>query len=78
MYATGKLWGNSLALRIPSSIVKALKIREGSVVEVTAQAGKMMVKPAKRLTLSQLLQGVTRENRHSEKDWGIPVGREFK
>lgn len=78
MNETIKLWGSSLALRIPNSIAKSLKLREGSMVDVTVQAGQMIVKPAKGLTLSKLLRGITRENRHSEKDWGIPVGREIR
>lgn len=78
MNATVQKWGNSLALRIPSAVAKDLQVRQGSAVEVAVEDGKMIVKPAKKrkTSLAQLLQGVTKDNRHSEQDWGAPVGRE--
>jgi len=78
MNATVQKWGNSLALRIPSSVAKEIQLRQGSAVEVIIEGGKMVVKPAKRRkpTLAQLLNGVTKDNRHPEQDWGAPVGKE--
>ena len=71
-------WGNSLAFRIPNSVAKEMQVREGSEVELTVEDGAIVVKPAKKrkLSLAQLLKGVTKENRHSEIDWGAPVGKE--
>ena len=79
MNSTIQKWGNSLALRIPSSVAKEMQVREGSAVELTVEDGKIVVKPAKKrkLSLAQMLKGVTKENRHSEIDWGGPVGREI-
>jgi antitoxin MazE len=79
MNTTIQKWGNSLALRIPSSVAKEMQVREGSMVELTVEEGKIVVKAAKkrRLSLAQLLKGVTKENRPSEDDWGAPVGREI-
>lgn len=78
MNATVQKWGNSLALRIPSSVAKDLQVRQGSAVEVAVEDGKLIVKPAKKrkASLAQLLKGVTKDNLHSEQDWGAPVGRE--
>jgi len=78
MNATVQKWGNSLALRIPSSIAKDIQLRQGSSVEVAVEGGRMIVKPSKKrkLSLPQLLKGVTKGNLHSEQDWGAPVGRE--
>jgi antitoxin MazE len=36
-------WGNSLAIRIPSSVVKALELSEGDNVEVTIPADRIFV-----------------------------------
>jgi antitoxin MazE len=79
MNATVQKWGNSLALRIPSSVAKDIHLRPGSAVELTVEDGTIVVKPAKKrkLSLSKLLSGVTKSNRHSEQDWGAPVGREI-
>jgi antitoxin MazE len=71
-------WGNSLALRIPKSVAADSRIREGSVVDVSTARGKLVVTPISepRLTLDQLLAGITKENLHDEVDWGAAVGRE--
>ena len=78
MNATVQKWGNSLALRIPSSLAKDVDLHQGSVVEVAVVEGKMVVKPKKerKLSLAQMLRGVTKENRHSENNWGASKGKE--
>jgi antitoxin MazE len=80
MNATVQKWGNSLALRIPSSIAKDISLRQGSAVDIAVEGGKIIVKPEKKkkLSLSQLLNGVTKDNRHTELDWGEPLGREAR
>ncbi|MDE2143151.1 MAG: AbrB/MazE/SpoVT family DNA-binding domain-containing protein [Elusimicrobia bacterium] len=79
MNATVQKWGNSLALRIPSSVAKDVDLRPGSAVDLTVESGHIVVRPAKkrRVSLSQLLKGVTRANLHAETDWGAPVGKEI-
>ncbi len=79
MNAIVQKWGNSLALRIPSSVAKDIDVRQGSSVELVVEGGKMVVKPAKKRkwALSQMLQGITKDNRSSAQDWGAPVGREI-
>ena len=78
MNTTIQKWGNSLALRIPSSVAREMEVREGSSVDLAVEDGRIVVKPARksRMSLAQILKGVTKENRHSETDWGSPVGRE--
>jgi antitoxin MazE len=78
MTTTVQKWGNSLALRIPSSLAKDIHLRRGSVVEVAVVDGNMVLKPKgkRRFSLSQLLKGVSRENLHSEQDWGGAAGQE--
>ncbi len=79
MNATVQKWGNSLALRIPSSVAKEIALSQGTSVELTVEDGHLTVKPVKKrkLSLSQLLKAVTKDNRHSEISWGAPVGREL-
>ena len=78
MNATIQKWGNSLALRIPSPLAKDIHLHQGSVVHLTVVEGKMLVKPKgqRKISLSQMLQGITKHNRHSEQDWGQSVGQE--
>ena len=71
-------WGNSLALRIPSSIAKEAGLNPNSLVELSLAEGKLIVQPLAefRLSLDQLLSGVTAENLHGEVETGPAVGRE--
>jgi len=65
MRVSVKRWGNSLALRIPSSVAEDTRIKDGSVVEVSVVRGRLGVAPvvSPRYTLKQLLARVTRANR---------------
>jgi len=71
-------WGNSLALRIPKSFAAHSNIEQGSVVDLSLDNGKMIVEAAKEqeYSLDELLARVTKNNLHSEVDFGAPVGKE--
>ena len=70
-------WGNSLALRIPKSFAIETNMEQGSTVEITLEKDGIMMKPAKdEITLDSLLAEVTKENLHSETDFGSPEGKE--
>ena len=78
MNTTVQKWGNSLALRIPRSVAEDIRLHQGSVVDMTLVAGKIVVKPRRQrhYALAQLLRGVTRRNRHTALNWGERVGQE--
>jgi antitoxin MazE len=71
-------WGNSLAVRIPKSVVGTARLREGD--EVTLAVGKggaIVMRPQRRkYQLYELVSKITARNRHDETDWGPPVGNE--
>jgi antitoxin MazE len=70
-------WGNSLALRIPRSIVQGVDLVEGSEVELTVRDGSIIITPvSSNYQLDDLVRGITPENRHHETDWGAPEGAE--
>ncbi|MDZ7319340.1 MAG: AbrB/MazE/SpoVT family DNA-binding domain-containing protein [candidate division KSB1 bacterium] len=71
-------WGNSLALRIPKSFAKQIKIEQGSYVDLSAVDGKLIAKPLEEheYSLEQLLSGITDQNIHAEFDTGKAVGKE--
>lgn len=79
MHVKVQQWGNSLALRIPKTYATDIKLRKGSVIDITESAGKLVVKPVEEaeLTLKQLLAGITKENIHHEVETGTPVGNEI-
>ncbi len=78
MDATVQKWGNSLALRIPSSLAKDVRLSRGSVVELAVVEGALVVRPrsGRKYSLARLLRCITKENLHAERDWGGPKGRE--
>ncbi|MBW1981421.1 MAG: AbrB/MazE/SpoVT family DNA-binding domain-containing protein [Deltaproteobacteria bacterium] len=72
-------WGNSLALRIPKAFAAETNLKQNSLVEISLVEGKIVVSRASETaySLEDLLVGVTEENRHSEIDFGPPVGKEI-
>ena len=72
-------WGNSLALRIPSSFAKSLHIADGAAVEVSLKNNKLIVNPSieKKIALEALLEKVTPKNIHGEIKTGLAVGKEL-
>jgi antitoxin MazE len=74
-------WGNSLALRVPKAFAQEIGAAEGKRAEMTLENGVLVIKVAKRkkrrrYILENLINAITKENRHAEIDWGPPVGNE--
>ena len=74
-----KMWGNSLAIRIPSRIARDLGLSSDSQVEITSDGTTATIKRDEqpRLSLEDLVEGITPENIHGEMNWGAPVGNEI-
>jgi antitoxin MazE len=56
-------------------------VSEGKQADMTVEHGALVVKVVKprtrrRYRLENLIAGITEENRHSEIEWGPPVGNE--
>ena len=71
-------WGNSAAVRLPSSAMKSASFDMEQPVLITATKGRIVIEPATQVEfqLGDLLAGVTPENAHGESDFGAPVGKE--
>jgi len=72
-------WGNSPALRLPTSLLSEVGLAVDqrvriSVVEGAIRIERMRKKPAYRL--EELLAGATNHTRHDEADWGPRRGVE--
>jgi len=78
MQARVQKWGNSLAVRIPKSFASQSHLGQNSVVEMSVENGKIILLPIleQETTLTQLLEGVTTENLHSETKTATAVGQE--
>lgn len=71
-------WGNSLALRIPKPFAEDVGVQEGTAVRLSVSKGRLVAVPihSQKIRLSDLLEGVTKENLHGEVSTGPRVGRE--
>lgn len=72
-------WGNSVAVRIPDTVLAAAGLKIGDAVHVRAEHGRIIIKKpsTNRLTLDDLLAGIAPENIHPEIDWGRRSARKF-
>jgi antitoxin MazE len=79
MRVTVKKWGNSAAIRLPISVMKATRLEIDEVVEVHEDAGRIVIEPVRPRTyeLSALLKGITRKNQHREVDFGLKSRLKF-
>jgi antitoxin MazE len=71
-------WGNSLAVRIPKAFASDLGLDDGESVELTVEDGALTVRPTPTpaYRLGELLDRVTRANRHGEEELGPAAGGE--
>jgi antitoxin MazE len=72
-------WGNSYAVRIPKPLAQETGLGPDSMVDLVLDNGNVVIRPVRppRFTLRRLLAGITKENLHSETDWGRPMGKEI-
>jgi antitoxin MazE len=79
MNAQFKLWGNSLAVRIPSGIARQLDVFDGKAADIQVRDNALVVTPVDvepSYDINALVAQITPENVHAELDTGDPVGNE--
>jgi len=70
-------WGNSQAVRLPKAVLRQADVHEGDELTVRVEGNRIALEPATpEITLESLVAAITPRNRHSEQDWGRPVGNE--
>ena len=74
-------WGNSLAIRIPANLAKELHLSSGSSVEIKSTKAGALIVPIqvkqKKVSLSEMMRGITKEQLHEVVEWGKPAGKEI-
>lgn len=76
MKATIQKWGNSLGVRIPSIMAKALMLENGSEVELIEETDKIIIQPKKVPQLEDLIEAINESNIHEEITTDGPLGSE--
>ena len=71
-------WGNSLAVRIPGTLAKQLKVQAGTPVELRVERGTLVLRPQRqpKYRLKDLLRNCKPSQLHGEIDFGSDLGRE--
>jgi antitoxin MazE len=70
-------WGNSLAVRIPSHLIRETGLEYNAAVEMKVEDGKLVIQRSNESpTLEALLAEVTKDNLHASVDTGEAIGNE--
>ena len=79
MEARLQRWGNSIGVRIPSSILKDLKLKVNDIIEFKQEDDKIIisVKKNNKISLKERFDTYEGPNLVSEFEWDEPVGREL-
>ena len=74
MKSRTKMWGNSLALRIPKPITVQMGVTDDSPVVLVLRGRELTIVPVERTRqrLADLLPGVTKHNLHDRITVGTP------
>lgn len=73
-----KKWGNSAAVRIPTAVLEAAHLTLDQSVDIREEQGRIVIAPTRATTFSitELVGGITPDNRHALVDTGPAVGNE--
>lgn len=78
MEAVIRKWGNSPALRLPSTVLREAGYQLEQKVELVVSRGRIIIQPSDRVEydLDALIGGMNAANAHGEVHFGAPVGKE--
>ena len=77
MKTRAQKWGNSLAVRIPSHIIRETVLEYNAAVDMKVEDGKLVIQRSHEApTLESLLAEITKDNLHAAVDTGEAVGNE--
>ena len=77
MQALIQQWDDQLAVRIPLPVAKAMRLTEGTAVEVLCVNSALVIRRLGGDALEDLLSQITPDNLHGEVDSGPAQGQEI-
>ncbi len=79
MEARLQKWGNSIGIRIPSSILKELHLKINDKIELSHEDEKIIITKSKKqkISLAQLFKKYDGENLAKDFEWDEPRGNEI-
>jgi len=78
MEAIIRKWGNSPALRLPTTVLKEAGYQIEQKVDLIDSRGRIIIQPSERVEydLDALISGINASNTHDEVHFGSPVANE--
>ena len=78
MEAVIRKWGNSPALRLPTTLLKEAGYQLEQKVDLVVSRGRIIIQPSEKVEydLDALVSGINAANAHEEVSFGAPVGKE--
>lgn len=79
MEARLQKWGNSVGIRIPSSIIKSLNLKINDVLELETEEKKIIITKSvkKTISLEEKFKAYNGKNLAKDFEWDEPQGREI-
>ena len=79
MEAKIQKWGNSVGIRIPSSILKSLNIKTNDILNIAQEEDKIVISipPKKKISLEERFKNYHGENLAKDFSWDDPMGEEI-
>ena len=78
MEAVIRKWGNSPALRLPTTVLRQAGYQLEQKVDLVVSHGRIVIQPSEKVEydLEALISGINASNVHDEASFGSPVGNE--
>ena len=79
MEARLQKWGNSLGIRIPSSILKSLNIKPNEILNIEQEEEKIVISipKKKKISLEESFKNYHGDNLAKDFSWDDPMGKEI-
>ncbi len=79
MEARLQKWGNSLGIRIPSTILKTLNLKTNDKVKLVCEDDKIVISKSKnnKISLEERFKEYNGDNIAKDFNWDTPRGREI-
>lgn len=79
MEAKVQKWGNSVGIRIPSSILKSLNIKTNDILNIEQEEDKIVIRipKKKKISLEERFNNYHGENLSKDFSWDVPMREEI-
>ena len=79
MEARLQKWGNSDGIRIPSALLKTLKLKTNDIVNLSIEEDKIIItkSKSKKISLKALFDNYNGKNLAKDFEWDDPKGKEI-